>query len=409
AHEPLLLVPRLPLHPARRLAARRTPDRGQPGGDDVPGRALARRGLDLRRVGPRARHIPRLPRGAAASRVDAAERHDQPRRHVRPRVRGVRDLPFAEPARRRGRALVDGRTARPRPGCAAAGAAPAQVRRARGRAARVRERRAEHLADPHPAEPRARIRHRPRGGRRDHDDRAPAPLHLLPVLMRSLSVALAAVAALAVAGSASFAGPAAAPTDRSVKLDLIAKLAHGPDILILGDSRGRQAEPSLLRRLTGHTAFNAAVTGGSAPDAWVFTRYTADLFPHQRRRYVWFVSGGITSNIPDPRMEADPRGRRYLAEVTPLLSTETISPNPWQTDTAYNRDGSIARDLLPPTPAQAAKVRAQAAAIAARIAEHPPVAPPPDPARFQLFEHLIAYMNRLGATPVIVLNPVYPT
>jgi len=227
--------------------------------------------------------------------------------------------------------------------------------------------------------------------------------------MRSLSVALAAVAALAVAGSASFAGPAAAPTDRSVKLDLIAKLAHGPDILILGDSRGRQAEPSLLRRLTGHTAFNAAVTGGSAPDAWVFTRYTADLFPHQRRRYVWFVSGGITSNIPDPRMEADPRGRRYLAEVTPLLSTETISPNPWQTDTAYNRDGSIARDLLPPTPAQAAKVRAQAAAIAARIAEHPPVAPPPDPARFQLFEHLIAYMNRLGATPVIVLNPVYPT
>ena len=43
------------------------------------------------------------------------------------------------------------------------------------------------------------------------------------------------------------------------------------------------------------------------------------------------------------------------------------------------------------------------------IEQNPPVAPPPDPARFRLFEHLIAYMNALGARPVIVLNPIYPT
>ena len=47
--------------------------------------------------------------------------------------------------------------------------------------------------------------------------------------------------------------------------------------------------------------------------------------------------------------------------------------------------------------------------MAARIAQYPPGPPAPDPARFQLFEHLIAYMNSLGARPVIVLNPVYPT
>jgi hypothetical protein len=57
----------------------------------------------------------------------------------------------------------------------------------------------------------------------------------------------------------------------------------------------------------------------------------------------------------------------------------------------------------------ALRVRQKAAQMAARIAQYPPGPPPPDPARFGLFEHLIAYMNSLGARPVIVLNPVYPT
>ena len=226
-----------------------------------------------------------------------------------------------------------------------------------------------------------------------------ASLTLLAVLV------LVHPAPLAGAGSPFPAGP----TDRSVKLDLIGKLKHGPQILILGDSRGRQAEPSLLQRLTGHTGFNAAVTGGSAPDAWVFTRYTADLFPRERHRYIFFVSQGITGYIPDPRMQADPRGRRYLGEVAPYLSTETVTPNPWQTDTHYRADGSILGKPSRPSAAQVQRVRQKAAQMVTQIEQYPPGPPPPDPARFQLFEHLIAYMNRLGARPVIVLNPVYPT
>jgi hypothetical protein len=230
-------------------------------------------------------------------------------------------------------------------------------------------------------------------------------------LASSLALIAATLVALTLANPSALAGPApppAGPTDRSRKLDLIAELKHGPQILILGDSRGREAEPSLLQKLTGHTGFNAAVTGGSAPDAWVFTRYTADLFPHEQRRYLFFISQGITSDIPDPRMEADPRGRHYLAEVTADLSTQTINP-PWATDLRYRPDGSVADETPPPSSRQIQQVKAEAARIAAQINQHPPVAPPPDPARVQLFEHLIAYMNTLGARPVIVLNPVYPT
>jgi hypothetical protein len=226
------------------------------------------------------------------------------------------------------------------------------------------------------------------------------------VRLAAATVLTFAAGLLAAAAGAGSAPPG--PTDRSAKLDLIAKLKQGPEILILGDSRGRQAEPSLLRQLTRHTGFNAAVTGGSAPDAWVFTRYAADRFPGQRHRYIWFVSAGLTTDIVDPRLRADPRGRRYLQEVAPYLSSQIVSV-PWATDTRYRADGSLPGRQPTPSPARVKRVKAEAARSVAQLRLHPPVAPSFDPARVQLFEHVLAYMNGRGERPIIVFNPVYPT
>ena len=223
-------------------------------------------------------------------------------------------------------------------------------------------------------------------------------------MRKALSLTLLLGLAIAASGAAS----PSPPTDRTVKLNLIAKLERGPEILILGDSRGRQAEPSFLQRLTGHTGFNAAVQGGSAPEAWVFARYTADRFPGQKRRYIWFVSAGLATNIATSLLTADPRGRRYLKEVAPYLSSQTITVSSG-TDTNYRLDGSLPDEQSPPSPAKVKAVRAEAARIVAQIREHPPVASPPDLTRFQLFEHVLAYMNSRGERPVIVFNPVYPT
>jgi hypothetical protein len=222
--------------------------------------------------------------------------------------------------------------------------------------------------------------------------------------------ALAAVLIAAAVVAASTSAAAQPSTDRTVKLDLIAKLRRGPAILILGDSRGRQAEPSLLQKLTGHTAFNAAVTGGATPDAWVFTRYTADLFPQQKRRYIWFVSWGLATNIVTPWLTEDPRGRHYLQEVAAYLSTQSVTPPPQRdTPTHYRTDGSLRIPQPPPTPTQVAEVKAEAAQKVAAIQRHPPVTPAFDPSNFQLFEHLLAYVNGRGERPVIVINPIYPT
>ena len=58
AHVALVLAARLPVHPARRLAQRALADAAQPGRHDVPGRALARRGVDVRRLGAAPRASP---------------------------------------------------------------------------------------------------------------------------------------------------------------------------------------------------------------------------------------------------------------------------------------------------------------------------------------------------------------
>jgi hypothetical protein len=214
----------------------------------------------------------------------------------------------------------------------------------------------------------------------------------------------------ALAAAARSAASSPRPSDRSIKLDLIARLHRGPQILILGDSRGRQAEPSYLQRLTGETGFNAAVMGGTAPEAWVFIRYVADRFPGQKRRYIWFVSPGLAGNVVDPRTKADPRGRRYLQEIAPYLSHQPDNP-PWpiRPFTGYRPDGGLRAKAWPPSASHVRKVKAEAAAMVADIQKHPPVASAIDPNRSELFEHLLAYLNARGERPVIVFNPVYPT
>jgi hypothetical protein len=225
--------------------------------------------------------------------------------------------------------------------------------------------------------------------------------------------------------------PAAVEQDRQVKLTLLEHYpSPGPETLIFGSSRARTAEPAFLEKLTGHTGFNGGVTGGDAADAYVFTRYAAELFPETKHRYIWFVDVGVGTNAVNPQLQTDPRARRYLKgtslplglrDVGTYLSTQATRAsvrvlrdcvlNTCTARIRYLRDGSIPHQLLFTLPEHSKNVRAEADQMVARILANPPVSPrvATDPRRYVWFERTLAFMNARGEQPVIVLNPVYPS
>jgi hypothetical protein len=222
--------------------------------------------------------------------------------------------------------------------------------------------------------------------------------------------------------------PAAVETDRAIKLTLLERLERGPEILILGSSRARQAEPAFLRRLTRRSGFNAGVTAGTAADGYVFTRFAADRFPRQRRRYLWFVDVGIATNGINPQLADDPRANRYLegsgrfrlADVGTYLTTRAtrasirvirkcVIDSCSAPIRGYRADGSVRYRSRKVSPARARRVREAAAEIVAKIRRNPPGTPNINPKRYEFFERALAFMNARGARPVIVLNPRYPT
>ncbi len=226
--------------------------------------------------------------------------------------------------------------------------------------------------------------------------------------------------------------PTAVESDRSIKLDLLQHLKRGPETLILGSSRSRQAEPAFLQRLTGHTGFNAGVTGGTSADEYVFVRYAADLFPHQKRRYIWFTDVGLAGGGVLPQLAHDPRAHRYLAggagfglgDVKTYLSTDATRAS-WRvfrkcvlatcrSHVRYHADGSLTKQSLRYLPEHAASLRKAVAKLVAAVRGHHQTLSQArmdldQPHRFFYFERALEFMNKRGEEPVIVLNPVYPS
>jgi hypothetical protein len=222
--------------------------------------------------------------------------------------------------------------------------------------------------------------------------------------------------------------PPAVETDRSIKLDLIDKLKTNPQIVVLGSSRSRQAEPSYIEKLTGKNGFNAGVTGGTAADAWVMVRNVAARFPQGKRTYIWFVDWQLATNGINPLLAQDPRSRPYLGNQSVRFSLADVGTYlGFQATKAsyrvvkaclegrchghllYNPDGSIKASALRYLP-EHAKSLAQSVRQRLADARHESLNLPPFtvPHLFW-FEKALAWMNAHGATPVIVLNPIYPS
>jgi hypothetical protein len=259
-----------------------------------------------------------------------------------------------------------------------------------------------------------------------------------------LRYAVATVAALAVALGAVFIFnaivdplsligwrivPPAVETDRSIKLGLIAKLETNPQVVVLGSSRSRQAEPAFIDKLTGlKTGFNAGVTGGDAADAWVMVRNIAARFPRGKRTYIWFVNYKLATAGINPQLAQDPRSRPYLgnrsvsfslADVGTYLGFQATEASyrvlkacvleGCRSNLFYNADGSLKGAALKYLPEDAPSLKASVAKTLAAVEHQARSLRPFRSTQLYYFDKALAYMNEHGATPVIVLNPQYPS
>ncbi|HZS30369.1 MAG TPA: hypothetical protein VFA37_03865 [Gaiellaceae bacterium] len=223
--------------------------------------------------------------------------------------------------------------------------------------------------------------------------------------------------------------PPAVEPDRSIKLDLIQKLKTNPQVVVLGSSRSRQAEPSFIDKLTGlKTGFNAGVTGGTASDAWVMTQNIAARFPHGKRSYIWFLDDQIATNGINPQLAQDPRSRGYLGNKSVRFSLADVGTyigfqatrksfdvvkacieGHCQSRIQYNPDGSLTGASLRYLPEDAPSLKKAVAAKLKTVRHASLTLPPFKQSHLAFFEKTLAWMNAHGSTPVIVLNPIYPS
>jgi hypothetical protein len=191
--------------------------------------------------------------------------------------------------------------------------------------------------------------------------------------------------------------------DRLTKLELIESLHESPGVVVLGSSRARVAMPQTVRQLTKRRAFNAGVRGGGAADEYVFTRLIAQRFPHAKTAYIIFTDVGIAGDGVNPELADEPLARPFLGSDAGSATT-TCVPNGF-----YRPDGGLA---YPPGLSAAQRARKVARGVAQtlpNIPEQSKNVPPIDPGQTKYFQRLLGFLNAQGATPVIVLNPIYPT
>lgn len=234
-----------------------------------------------------------------------------------------------------------------------------------------------------------------------------ALLILVLVLVAGLT---AIVVALALKHSNANAGPnpnrnlqpCSDTGDRFTKLQLINHLDTAPDVLVLGSSRARVAMPAVVEQLTGGQAFNAGVQGGGAADDYVFTRLLAQRFPAAKPAYLIFVDVSIAGDAVNPDLADQPLAHPFLGSDASPAKSACVNNG------FYTSDGGLA---YPPasTVGRAQRVAKEVAQTLLGIPADSKIPRHIAPSSTTYFQKLLRFMNGQGATPVIVLNPIYPT
>lgn len=198
-----------------------------------------------------------------------------------------------------------------------------------------------------------------------------------------------------------------------------------PDVLIVGSSRAVMLDPRQIRRLTGSTAYNAAISSGAARELLAMTSFadlrsagelpqllvmldleafdnrrpTTRVLDYQRRLDAWSERCGAAARcsfLAARRLVHDATTRQRWA---PRSWRETQRADGRQINGMYEQLEALGRDL--------GSMRRERIAVRARSYRAPgfdKLYPEPRAA----FERMLKLVNSRGVTPVVAITSMHP-
>jgi hypothetical protein len=264
------------------------------------------------------------------------------------------------------------------------------------------------------------------------DTAVPAPS---PRVARNGSVlaALAVLALALIAAAGCTSRPAARPasrrntprpaaaalwtlSDRGIKTQLIMAMKRPPQLVVLGGSLALRFQPAYLRRMTGLSAFNAAVPHATPQDDWCFVNLFHKRFPAAHFRFLWIVHADEFDEFsPGAALLEDPFLSRFLpgSLVESQLGRLGASANAAllagsRQPSVIAPDGFTISDPISVAASVGSFRRRVAGDIAAALRFYRRQPPRIDPAPSHYFALTLRLMNAMGAKPTIVLAPLQP-
>ena len=224
----------------------------------------------------------------------------------------------------------------------------------------------------------------------------------------ALVVLVATTLAAALAPSPA-AASLATMSDRSHKVDLLARLTYKPRLVFYGGSRSLRIPPSFARSYAGLKAFNFAVQEGTTEDFWALSHHLVRRDPDGPLYVMWGMQPNIFSDRQmDAALVRDGRLSRYFPADL-LASMKGGAPHTWG-NRSYAADGHVTFDNYDRIEAAGRTLKESLDAYIKRLLEKrgDGVIPPHPTRAKQYFIDTLAYLNQHDCAPLIMIMPVHP-
>jgi hypothetical protein len=187
-------------------------------------------------------------------------------------------------------------------------------------------------------------------------------------------------------------------------------------VLVLGGSRALRIDPAVIHRLTGLTAFNAAVPHATPQDEWCFVNLLHSRFPQARFAVLWVIHcNEFDQFTPGAALLEDPFLSRFLpasfvdasldrmgASATASLAAGALHPS------VIAPDGFTLSDSISDSARYGTFAQRVDRFVAGTLSFYRHTPPRFEPQAVHYFEMTMRLLNDLGVKPVIVLAPLQP-